>query len=84
MWDHLHLLSSKYPVEGNKDGTYLTFFSIGGFIFGIINIIGNFGTVFNDQARPHTLLLRLLLHTLLFGGHALCTLTDPACCAPCV
>lgn len=51
MWDHLHLLSSKYPVEGNRDGTYLTFFSIGGFIFGIINIIGNFGTVFNDQAR---------------------------------
>ena len=51
VWDHLHLLSSKYPVEGNKDGTYLTFFSIGGFIFGIINIIGNFGTVFNDQAR---------------------------------
>jgi len=43
VWDHLHTLSTKYPVEGNKDGTYLTFFSIGGFIFGIINIIGNFG-----------------------------------------
>ena len=43
VWDHLHTLSTKYPVDGNRDGTYLTFFSIGGFIFGIINIIGNFG-----------------------------------------
>ncbi|KAK9845983.1 hypothetical protein WJX81_007616 [Elliptochloris bilobata] len=50
VWDHLHLLSSKYPVEGNRDGTYLTFFSIGGFIFGIINIIGNFGTAYWQSA----------------------------------
>jgi hypothetical protein len=27
----------------------LTMFSKGGFVFGIINIIGNFGTVFVDQ-----------------------------------
>lgn len=32
-------------------GSYLTMFSKGGFIFGIINIIGNFGTVFVDQVR---------------------------------
>ena len=29
----------------------LTMFSKGGFVFGIINIIGNFGTVFVDQVR---------------------------------
>lgn len=36
--------------EGNKDGSFLTFLSQGGFIFGIVNIVGNFGTVFCDQA----------------------------------
>jgi hypothetical protein len=38
------------PVEDNKGGSYLTMFSKGGLIFGVINIIGNFGTVFVDQA----------------------------------
>uniref|UniRef100_A0A0K2TLS5 Urea-proton symporter DUR3 n=1 Tax=Lepeophtheirus salmonis TaxID=72036 RepID=A0A0K2TLS5_LEPSM len=36
--------------EGNKDESYLTFFSTGGIVFGIVNIVGNFGTVFCDQA----------------------------------
>jgi len=42
----------KVPEEkgGNKGGSYLTFFSPGGLIFGIVNIVGNFGTVFCDQA----------------------------------
>merc|ERR1719234_2613682 len=35
---------------GNKGGSYLTFFSSGGLVFGIVNIVGNFGTVFCDQA----------------------------------
>ena len=35
---------------GNRGGSYLTFFSPGGLIFGIVNIVGNFGTVFCDQA----------------------------------
>ena len=34
------------PVADNKGGSFLTMFSQGGLIFGIINIIGNFGTVF--------------------------------------
>jgi urea-proton symporter len=38
------------PVEGNAMGAYLTMASLGGLIFGIINIVGNFGTVFVDQA----------------------------------
>ena len=35
---------------GNAMGAYLTMASVGGLIFGIINIVGNFGTVFVDQA----------------------------------
>ena len=38
------------PVEGNAAGAYLTMASLGGLIFGVINIVGNFGTVFVDQA----------------------------------
>jgi Na+/proline symporter len=38
------------PVEGNSGGSYLTMLSGGGLMFGIINIIGNFGTVFVDQS----------------------------------
>jgi urea-proton symporter len=38
------------PVEGNFAGSYLTMTSTGDLIFGIINIVDNFGTVFVDQA----------------------------------
>lgn len=38
------------PVSGNKDGSYLTMISADGLMFGIINIVGNFGTVFVDQS----------------------------------
>ena len=37
------------PVSGNHEGSYLTMLSSGGLVFGIINIIGNFGTVFVDN-----------------------------------
>ncbi|XP_010918096.1 urea-proton symporter DUR3 [Elaeis guineensis] len=37
------------PVSGNYKGSYLTMLSSGGLVFGIINIIGNFGTVFVDN-----------------------------------
>ncbi|XP_042490886.1 urea-proton symporter DUR3-like isoform X2 [Macadamia integrifolia] len=37
------------PVGGNYNGSYLTMLSSGGLVFGIINIIGNFGTVFVDN-----------------------------------
>ena len=43
VWDLLTKLSERYPVDGNKGGSYLTMLSKGGFVFGIINIIGNFG-----------------------------------------
>jgi len=38
------------PVTGNHDGSYLTMLSADGLMFGIINIVGNFGTVFVDQS----------------------------------
>jgi len=38
------------PVPGNTDGSYLTMLSADGLMFGVINIIGNFGTVFVDQS----------------------------------
>lgn len=38
------------PVEGNNGNSYLTMLSSGGLMFGIINIVGNFGTVFVDQS----------------------------------
>jgi len=37
-------------VVDNNDGSYLTMLSLGGLKFGIINIVGNFGTVFVDQS----------------------------------
>merc|ERR1719399_285836 len=38
------------PVPRNAQGSYLTMVSGGGLSFGIINIVGNFGTVFVDQS----------------------------------
>merc|ERR1739844_315624 len=38
------------PVSGNNSGSYLTMLSADGLMFGVINIIGNFGTVFVDQS----------------------------------
>ena len=37
-------------VSGNQDGSYMTMLSSDGIMFGIINIVGNFGTVFVDQS----------------------------------
>jgi urea-proton symporter len=38
------------PVPGNHQGSYLTMRSTDGLMFGIINIVGNFGTVFVDNS----------------------------------
>ena len=50
LFEGLQLARTLNPVEGNSGGSFLTLASIGALIFGIINIIGNFGTVFVDQA----------------------------------
>lgn len=50
MYDKLVEAARLSPVEGNAAGAFLTMASAGGLMFGIINIVGNFGTVFVDQA----------------------------------
>ena len=50
MYEKLTQASILNPVQGNAFGTYLTLASVGALIFGIINIVGNFGTVFVDQS----------------------------------
>jgi urea-proton symporter len=50
MHELLTAVSAVDPVPGNAKGSYLTMRSKNGLIFGVINIIGNFATVFQDQA----------------------------------
>eukprot|EP00285_Hemiselmis_virescens_P008888 CAMPEP_0173392260 /NCGR_PEP_ID=MMETSP1356-20130122/18847_1 /TAXON_ID=77927 ORGANISM="Hemiselmis virescens, Strain PCC157" /NCGR_SAMPLE_ID=MMETSP1356 /ASSEMBLY_ACC=CAM_ASM_000847 /LENGTH=820 /DNA_ID=CAMNT_0014350007 /DNA_START=20 /DNA_END=2482 /DNA_ORIENTATION=- len=50
VWENLMSVALKYPVPGNFEGTFLTMWSRSGIFFGIINIVGNFGTVFVDQS----------------------------------
>ena len=41
MYDLLVQAGKDWPVEGNKDGSYLTFQSSSGMIFMVINLIGS-------------------------------------------
>ncbi|KIW81574.1 hypothetical protein Z517_04600 [Fonsecaea pedrosoi CBS 271.37] len=49
VWELLVDAAKRHPVDGNKDGSYLTMRSQEGAIFFVINIVGNFGTVFLDN-----------------------------------
>jgi len=49
VYQRLSDLGSLYPVEGNRQGSFLTFWSQQGVMFGVVNLVGNFGTVFVDQ-----------------------------------
>ncbi|PWN53180.1 Na+/solute symporter [Violaceomyces palustris] len=46
----VELLTDTPVVEGNAGGSYLTFRSTNGVVFGIINIVGGLATVFADQS----------------------------------
>ena len=50
VYDGLVTVATVFPVPDNKDGMYTTMMSVEGLVFGIINIVGNFGTVFLDQS----------------------------------
>ncbi len=50
MHELLTSAAMSHPVSGNAHGSYVTLRSKNGLIFGVINIIGNFATVFQDQA----------------------------------
>ncbi|KAF2735757.1 urea active transporter [Polyplosphaeria fusca] len=49
VWDLLQEAAKTHPVDGNAGGSYLTMRSKEGAIFFVINIVGNFGTVFCDN-----------------------------------
>jgi SSS family transporter len=49
VYDLLVEAAKAHPVEGNAGGSYLTMRSKEGAIFFVINIVGNFGTVFCDN-----------------------------------
>jgi len=49
VWELLNAAAERHPVDGNAGGSYLTMRSKEGAIFFVINIVGNFGTVFCDN-----------------------------------
>ncbi|KAI8159059.1 putative urea active transporter 1 [Colletotrichum sp. SAR 10_70] len=49
VWEILTDLAAERPLSGNAGGSYLTMRSQGGVEFFIINLCGNFGTVFLDN-----------------------------------
>jgi urea-proton symporter len=49
VYDLLYQAAKDHPVDGNAGGSYLTMRSQEGAIFFVINIVGNFGTVFLDN-----------------------------------
>ena len=51
VFEKLVAAAKDHPVDGNAGGSYLTMKSHGGVIFFVINIVGNFGTVFMDNGR---------------------------------
>jgi urea-proton symporter len=61
VWTLLQKAALDHPVTGNARGSYLTMQSREGVIFFVINIVGNFGTVFCDNGE-------LLISVLSFHG----------------
>lgn len=73
VYDLLVEAAKAHPVPGNKDGSYLTMRSQGGVIFFVINIVGNFGTVFLDNGYYNKAIAAHPVHALpgyIMGGIA--------------
>ncbi|KAF3765190.1 Na+/solute symporter [Cryphonectria parasitica EP155] len=71
VYDLLVTAALKHPVDGNKDGSYLTMRSKEGAIFFVINIVGNFGTVFLDNGYYNKAIAASPVHALpgyILGG----------------
>ncbi|TLS22248.1 uncharacterized protein PpBr36_09871 [Pyricularia pennisetigena] len=71
VYDLLVEAASRHPVDGNKDGSYLTMQSREGAIFFVINIVGNFGTVFLDNGYYNKAIAASPVHALpgyILGG----------------
>ncbi|KID89937.1 urea active transporter [Metarhizium guizhouense ARSEF 977] len=73
VYDLLVEAAARHPVAGNQDGSYLTMRSQGGAIFFVINIVGNFGTVFLDNGYYNKAIAAHPVHALpgyIMGGLA--------------
>ncbi|KAJ4413510.1 urea active transporter [Gnomoniopsis sp. IMI 355080] len=69
VYDLLVEAAQSFPVEGNKGGSYLTMQSREGAIFFVINIVGNFGTVFLDNGYYNKAIAASPVHA--FPGYIL-------------
>lgn len=71
VFDLLVKAASDHPVAGNAGGSYLTMKSTQGAIFFVINIVGNFGTVFLDNGYYNKAIAASPIHALpgyIMGG----------------
>ncbi|KAH6711548.1 urea active transporter-like protein [Leptodontidium sp. 2 PMI_412] len=71
VFDLLVEASARHPVKGNAGGSYLTMQSTEGAIFFVINIVGNFGTVFLDNGYYNKAIAASPVHALpgyIMGG----------------
>ncbi|KAL8774663.1 MAG: hypothetical protein Q9203_004035 [Teloschistes exilis] len=64
VYDLLVEAAKNHPVEGNAEGSYLTMRSKEGAIFFVINIVGNFGTVFCDNGYYNKAIAASPVHAL--------------------
>ncbi|TRX88963.1 hypothetical protein FHL15_010191 [Xylaria flabelliformis] len=71
VYDRLVEVAAVHPVDGNAQGSYLTMRSTQGVIFFVINIVGNFGTVFLDNGYYNKAIAASPVHALpgyILGG----------------
>ncbi|KAL8944114.1 MAG: hypothetical protein Q9211_000705 [Gyalolechia sp. 1 TL-2023] len=64
VYDLLVQAARDHPVDGNEQGSYLTMRSKEGAIFFVINIVGNFGTVFMDNGYYNKAIAASPVHAL--------------------
>lgn len=64
VYDKLVAAGNRHPVAGNAQGSYLTMRSQEGGIFFVINIVGNFGTVFMDNGYYNKAIAASPIHAL--------------------
>ncbi|CAK3767641.1 urea active transporter 1 [Lecanosticta acicola] len=64
VYDALVAASERHPIEGNAGGSYLTMRSKEGAIFFVINICGNFATIFCDNGYYNKAIAASPVHAL--------------------
>ncbi|KAL4951598.1 Sodium:solute symporter family-domain-containing protein [Aspergillus filifer] len=82
VYDLLVQAAQRNPVDGNSEGSYLTMHSREGGIFWVINLVGNFGTVFLDNGYYNKAIAAHPVHA--FPGYViggLCWFAIPWLCA---